>query len=125
MTSFLDVGCRHGLLCPPYSAARGRALAILALHAALPVALAAQGQVRPDRWVPSVALISGITLQEWDGAVSSEICRGCSFPDPKAAEPLRDPDESDDLDVTPYFGGNLELMTPQLPLPGSPRLFVG
>lgn len=77
-----------------------------------------------DRWIPSFALISGVTVQEWSGSNASSICRGCTFPDP-TEEPLRDPQFGSDRDVTPYVGGSVELMTPELPLPLSPRLFVG
>ena len=109
--------------------------AALALLTAFPVhraaaqdggRLAGSGQDGGDRWVPSLAIIGGVTVQDWSGAVESEICRGCPIPDPLAREePLRDPATGSDLDVTPYIGGNLELMTPELPIPSSPRLFVG
>ena len=83
------------------------------------------GQEGGDRWVPSLAVISGLTVQEWDGAVTSEICRGCSFSDPMPnIEPLRDSVASDDRAATPYVGASFELMTPELPIRSSPRLFV-
>lgn len=86
------------------------------------------GSRRPgaDRWVPSLAATSGFTNQEWTGTVQSEICRGCSIPDPLRREvPLRSAASGDDLAVTPFVGGDFELMTPELPVPTSPRLFVG
>lgn len=76
-----------------------------------------------DLFVPSLHVISGVTVQDWEATVSSEICRGCAFPDPTAV-PLRDSDDGSDRDVTPYVGAGLELMTPSL-LPGGLRLFVG
>jgi hypothetical protein len=77
-----------------------------------------------DQWVPSLSVIGGLTIQDWKGALASEICRGCSFPDP-TSELLRESASGGDLDVTPFVGGNFELMTPELPFPASPRLFVG
>ncbi len=83
------------------------------------------GQAGGDRWVPSLAVISGFTAQTWEGSVSSEICRECFFSDSMPnIEPLRDPVTSDDLAVTPYVGASLELMTPELPIRASPRLFI-
>lgn len=82
-----------------------------------------------DRWVPSLAPIFGTTVQTWEGAVASQICNGCTFPSP-TSQSLRPAATGDDRDVTPFFGGNLELMTPELPpmtpeLPLRARLFVG
>jgi hypothetical protein len=76
-----------------------------------------------DRWVPSIAVASGIFIQEWDGDQSSQMCTNCTLPNP-AAVALRPPASGDDRNVTPYVGGELELMTPELPLPLSPRPFV-
>ena len=79
-----------------------------------------------DRWVPSVAIISGAIFQDWHGTVSSQVCRDCPLPDPEGREePLRPSASGDDRDVTSFFGGSVELMSPQLPVPGSPRFFVG
>ncbi|MBW2496138.1 MAG: hypothetical protein JRF61_02590, partial [Deltaproteobacteria bacterium] len=77
-----------------------------------------------DRWIASVAGISGITVQDWDARVDSVVCRGCTLPDP-LAEPLRPSASGDDTDVSPYAGVSLELMTPELPTFGSPRFFLG
>jgi hypothetical protein len=82
------------------------------------------GQEGADRFVPSLSINSGLLVQEWSGTVASEICRECSFPDP-SQELLRQPDEGSDRDTTPYVGFALELMSPELPVPGAPRLFVG
>lgn len=82
------------------------------------------GQEGADRFVPSLAVTSGVYVQVWDAAFASEICRSCSFPDP-ASTPFRPSDQDSTLDVTPYVHGVFELMTPEFSLPGSPRLFVG
>lgn len=102
-----------------------------ALLAALPAARAAgeeagarSSQKGDDRWVPSLAVISGLTVQEWNGSVSSQTCPGCTLPSPNAV-PLRNPASGGDRDVSPYVGGNFELMSPALPIPTSPRLFIG
>ncbi len=79
-----------------------------------------------DRWIPSLALTMGLTVQDWDGDVSSEICRGCSLSDPTGTpEALQPPASGDDRDQTPFVGISLELMSPELALPGSPRFFLG
>jgi hypothetical protein len=83
-------------------------------------------QVGADRWVPSLAAVSGITYQKWEGDVASP-CSGCtnlpSSPIPNGV--ARPAAEGDDNDVTPIVGGQLELMTPELPIPLSPRFFAG
>lgn len=106
-------------------------LSVAALLTAMPGGAAAEGpaaevptQEGADRWVPSLSVISGITIQSWDGGVSSRICRGCTFPNPASVQ-LRPTVSGNDLDVTPYVGGSLELMTPELPIRTSPRLFLG
>jgi hypothetical protein len=105
--------------------------AAAALQMAFPAALAAaeprsarSGHEGRDRWIPSLALIGGLSIQNWDAAVSSEICPECIFPD-LAAEALRPTVMDSDIDVTPFIGGSFELMTPELPIPTSPRLFIG
>jgi hypothetical protein len=98
------------------------------LPAMAPTAAAREGsgQDGADRWVASIAGISGISVQDWDAKVSSLVCRDCTIPDPlMREEELRPPASGDDTDVSPYAGLSLELMTPELPVPGSPRLFIG
>lgn len=73
-----------------------------------------------ERWVPSLSIISGVVVQEWTGTTGSE-----RVPTVGATTTVRPPQKGDDRDVTPYVGGNVELMTPELPIPLSPRLFVG
>jgi hypothetical protein len=101
--------------------------AVVALLAVLPGASGAQQekarQAGEDRWVPSLAVISGFTLQGQEAslaAVSEEMS------DPAAVELLVPPviGRSDDA-VSPYVGASLALMSPALPLPGRPRLFLG
>jgi hypothetical protein len=99
--------------------------AVVALLAALSAASGAQeeeakarqeGQAGEDRWVPSLALISGLTIQSQEASVETRDSVGM----------LEDfSTEGDDLAVSPYVGANLELMSPALPLPGRPRLFLG
>ncbi|MHA7838883.1 MAG: hypothetical protein ACX98W_15605 [bacterium] len=79
-----------------------------------------------DRWIPSVAFDSGLTVQDWKGSVSSQICRGCSIPDPMMREEaLQPPAAGDDRDQTPFVSLQVEILSPELPLPGTPRFFFG
>lgn len=101
--------------------------AVLAVPALLEVRAAraeGSGQQGADHFVPSLLVKSGVTGQVWDATVRSEICRGCTLPNP-AAQPLRSSESGDDFDVSPFVGGVLEVMTPELSVFGSPRLFVG
>ena len=76
------------------------------------------GQVGEDRWVPSLAITSGITIQQQRGFAYSELVSGTNpvF--------LRGAVEGNDLSVAPFVGGSLEVMTPALAIPTRPRLFV-
>ena len=85
----------------------------------------AEGSRAAGRWVPSLAVISGLTIQPWEAEATGIICRECPIPDPAMGETELRSASDDDLDVTPYVGANLELMTPALPVPTSPRFFVG
>lgn len=76
------------------------------------------------RWIPSIAAQMGVTMQSWDGAYNTALLPGGVGP----PEPIRPPDDNNDLDVTPTIGISLELMTPELPIPmmkWKPRVFVG
>jgi len=95
------------------------------LSSAPVVAGGGSGQDGADRWVPSVAVIGGVTFQDWNAGVESSICRGCMIPNSSLEEPLRPGATGNDLDVTPFVGTTVELMTPEIPIPGSPRFFFG
>jgi hypothetical protein len=113
-----------------------------------PQAVGAQPAPRDEteRWVPSFSVYSGVLVQSADGQlVSSRILGECADPPPgqippdpahcqQQIRPTAPPSDvplpsvtisGDDLMVTPFVGGSLELMTPGLTsLPGRPRLFV-
>jgi len=112
-------------------------IALAALAASLPVAAGAQEPPRPaapepaepdDRWVPSLAVTSGVLLQHQDGSVDA-----CLFANPADATgacpapgstPLRPSSSGDDLAIAAFVGANLELMAPALPIPTRPRIFL-
>ncbi len=98
--------------------------AVLALLAFLPAASSAreeeqakERQAGEDRWVPSLAVTSGITIQSQEASVA--LLSSLSGLDEDFST------DGDDLAVSPYVGANLELMSPALPLPGRPRVFLG
>jgi hypothetical protein len=102
--------------------------AVVALQARLPAAsLAAEGadpadhtkQAGEDRWVPSLTITSGVTIQGLDGSSNSFLVDMVG-----ATTPLRGFIDGSDTAVSPFVGGSLEVMTPALPLPGRPRLFL-
>jgi len=74
-----------------------------------------------DRWVPSIAVTSGVMIQEWKASVESTLFPGSGG----APEPVRPTENGIDVDVSPFVAGGVELMTPTLPIPTSPRLFAG
>jgi hypothetical protein len=103
--------------------------AVVALQALFPIAsLAAAGgdpaeparQAGEDRWVPSLAITGGATIQDQHGVADSVLFEDMS-PTPV---PLRGFVNGDDLAVSPFVGGSLEVMTPVLPIPTRPRLFL-
>jgi hypothetical protein len=71
--------------------------------------------------VPSFAITSGVTAQEM---VGTQGARRFPTADESAVQTLRPTTSGDDLAVTPYVGGNVELMSPALSLPGFPRFFA-
>ena len=109
----------------------------MALGSALPSETRAQGGenaedvVEPEdesRWVPSLALTSGVWLQSQSGEIDS-----CIFANPADATgecpapgstPLRPPSSGEDLAISAFVGANLELLSPALPIPTRPRFFV-
>ena len=71
------------------------------------------------RWIPGLAVYSGVILQGAEGALESAPLSS----DP--SQPVRPSASGDDLMVNPFVGFSAELMTPGLAsLPGQPRLFV-
>jgi hypothetical protein len=101
---------------------------IVALGALFPAAsLAVDGgdpeeptkQAGEDRWVPSLAITGGVTIQDQDGTSDSFLVDVNSD-----STPLRGLIEGSDTAVSPFVGGSLEVMSPALPLPLRPRLFV-
>jgi len=77
-------------------------------------------QAGENRWVPSLAITSGVTIQKQDGYADSELFQDMS-PDPV---PLQGMVDGNDLAVSPFVGGALELMAPALAIPTRPRLFA-
>ena len=106
--------------------------AVLARQALFPIAsLAADGgpegaQAGEHRWVPSLAISGGVSIQDMQGSAEGFIRRNVRLPDRPnpGARPLRDLSEGSDLVVSPFVGGSLEVMTPALPIPTRPRLFL-
>ena len=103
--------------------------AVVALQAIFSIAsLATDGgeleeptkQAGEDRWVPSLAITSGVTIQKQRGSANSVLFLDMD----SSSEPLRGFVKGKDTAVSPFVGGVLELMTPALPIPTRPRLFV-
>lgn len=73
-----------------------------------------------SRWVPSLAITSGVLVQDQQGEQTSLLfAEGASGP-----VPLRATDSREQRVVNPFVGGALELMTPALPIPTRPRFFI-
>ncbi len=87
--------------------------AVLALVG--PAVALAEEQAGHDRWVPSLAATSGFSMAGLSGSVESFDSMGAE---------LRESVEGRDYDVSPLLGIDLELMSPELALPLSPRIFV-
>jgi hypothetical protein len=101
---------------------------IVALGALFPAAsLAVDGgdpeeptkQAGEDRWVPSLAITGGVTIQDQDGTSDSFLVDVNSD-----STPLQGFIEGSDTAVSPFVGGSLEVMSPALPIRLRPRLFV-
>jgi hypothetical protein len=115
-------------------------IALAALSVTFPTAARAQGPERAPRagpgreegddlWVPSLAATSGVLLQKQDGSLDAclfanpaDATGGC--PAPGSVE-LRPSESGNDLALAAFVGADLELMTPALPMPTRPRLFLG
>ena len=106
--------------------------AIVALQALIPIPALAVGSEEPlrqegeDRWVPSLAISGGANFQDQKGCVNSDpgkgnrLCEAVS----DTTIPVRGFVDGDDLVVAPFVGAALEVMTPALPIPSRPRLFL-
>jgi hypothetical protein len=77
-------------------------------------------QAGEDRWVPSLAITSGITIQQQKGSADSVVFEDMTPP----PIPLRGFVNGKDTAVSPFVGGVLELMAPALSIPTRPRLFA-
>src|SRR5262245_42533086 len=71
-------------------------------------------------WVPSLAITSGATIQTESGLQSSTAFDG----ETNTISPLRPTLGDSDEQASVYVGGALELLTPALPVLGSPRFFA-
>src|SRR5258706_9021872 len=89
------------------------AVALAALASAGAISRADEAPYAPGdgRWLPSLAVTSGVTLAHWAGDQTSFQLRGAA---PGVPQTLRPAHAGDDRAVTPFVGGNLELMTPVL-----------
>jgi hypothetical protein len=113
--------------------------AFLLLVLACPLARSAGAQApdETERWVPSLGITSGVIAQKADASTDSSgitynltsrrVVNGTEVVTTVLTtnEHLRPPTTGDDILITPFVGGTLELMTPGLQsIPGKPRLFV-
>jgi hypothetical protein len=100
--------------------------ALIAFQVPLPGAsFAAEGaagvtQAGEGQWVPSFAIVSGVTIQKQTGSADSLL-----FEDGNpVAVPLRGFVDGSDVPVSPFVGGSIEVMTPAFAIPTRPRLFL-
>jgi hypothetical protein len=75
------------------------------------------------RWVPSLAVTGGVTVQRQQGDQSSLLFKGDGA-NPQPPTTLRPGKTADDQAASPFVGGALELMTPALPSFPRLRLFA-
>jgi len=81
-------------------------------------------QAGEDRWIASLAITSGATIQDWDASSNPFLIQD---PNPSQEPRLLSfemPADGDDRSVVPFVGGSFELMSPALPIPTRPRVFV-
>jgi hypothetical protein len=107
----------------------------------LSIARAQEAAPRPlsERWIYSIAAISGITVQKQDASVESRCEQGgpegmrpngttrppCTDPSVGEPGPLRPSDSGSETAVSPFVGGSLQVMTPAFEsVPGTPRVFA-
>lgn len=81
-----------------------------------------------DRWVASLAVTSGVWFQNQHGSIDSclfangaDTTDACPAP---GATPLRPSESKDDLAIAAFVGPIFEVMSPALPIPTRPRVFV-
>lgn len=72
-------------------------------------------------WIASFAIQTGASVQDWSGTNQSVLLPGGVLP----AEMIRESASGDDLDASPFVAGSIEVMTPELPIPTTPRFFIG
>jgi hypothetical protein len=140
-----------GLACSlPAGAASERTVEPIPPDAAPEPAAPEPKQDETERWVPAFSVYSGVLVQDAEAMLRSSTLQGPCVPPALVNDPLHcerqvrptafieDPPPGDpyppvelvtvtgdDLMVTPFVAGSLELMTPGLTsLPGRPRLFV-
>jgi hypothetical protein len=100
--------------------------ALVALRALVASVAFADDEVEPvlqageNRWVPSFAIKSGITIQKQRGTADSLLFQDGS----STSVPLRGFVGRTDVPVSPFVGGSLEVMTPAFAIPTRPRLFL-
>lgn len=113
------------------------AFLVLVVACALSRSAAAQARDETERWVPSFGITSGVIAQKADASSTSTgityLFTSRSAPNPFTEvvtvtevtnANVRPPTDGDDILITPFVGGTLELMTPGLQsIPGKPRLF--
>lgn len=71
------------------------------------------------RWIPSFALMGGATAQNVSGSQRSQL-----FDEGAPPVELRESVNGGDRIVNALVGASIDLQTPELPIPGRPRLFV-
>lgn len=83
---------------------------------------ASEGEAYPgeNRWIPSFAIVSGVTVQKQKGRVDSFIIESSN----PVLAPMQPMARGDSIVVSPFVGGSLEIMTPTWHVPSRPRLFL-
>ena len=88
-------------------------LALAALVSAAQGARADEVGFGQHQWVPSLAVTSGVTMQD-QSATQASYLYDAQAADPTQPTPLREPDFGADRAVSPFVGGAIELMTPSV-----------
>jgi len=78
-------------------------------------------QAGENRWVPSVAVALGVTIQKQSGYATSVLLEDDTPP----PVDLGGTHQADDVAVTPFLGVDLQIMAPAIPIPTRPRFFLG